>query len=94
MSARELAEKLAQRLRNAWDPDRNVQLAFEGDLGSLNERQGFALALALNELITNAFRHGFPEGRTGTLTLHLEQDGQSCMVVVADPTTSFLGSSG
>ena len=71
--AREIAEKLAQRLRNAWDPERRVDVQLEGDAGSLNERSGFALALALNELITNAFRHGFPEGRHGTLVIRLER---------------------
>jgi two-component sensor histidine kinase len=84
VSAREIAEKLAQRLRNAWDPDRVVALAFDGDLGILNERQGFALALALNELITNVFRHGFPEGRTGTLTVRMVQQEEDCIVEVAD----------
>jgi DNA-binding response OmpR family regulator len=84
VSAREIAERLGQRLRNAWDPERAVHLGFDGDLGSLNERQGFALALALNELITNAFRHGFPEGRTGTLTVRMEQLEQDCVVQVID----------
>ncbi|HSJ14486.1 MAG TPA: response regulator [Longimicrobiales bacterium] len=90
VSAREIAEKLAQRLRNAWDPDRAVALSFEGDLGSLNERQGFALALALNELITNAFRHGFPDDRSGTLTLRMAQHGEYSLVEVID---SGVGSS-
>jgi len=82
--AREIAEKLAQRLRNAWDPDRRVNVQLEGDVGSLNERRGFALALALNELITNAFRHGFPEHRRGTLVIRLARDGELATVQVAD----------
>jgi two-component sensor histidine kinase len=83
--AREIAEKLAQRLRNAWDPERRVDVRLEGDVGSLNERRGFALALALNELITNAFRHGFPESRRGTLTIRLERsNGHACMQVADD----------
>ena len=84
VSAREIAEKLGQRLRNAWDPDRVIELAFEGDLGILNERQGFALALALNELITNAFRHGFPDGRIGTLVVRMQQEEPDYIVQVAD----------
>lgn len=84
VSAREIAEKLGQRLRNAWDPERHVELTFDGDLGSLNERQGFALALALNELITNAFRHGFPEGRRGTLTIRMARRDEECRLEVVD----------
>jgi DNA-binding response OmpR family regulator len=81
---REIAEKLAQRLRNAWDPDRRVDVSFHGDVGSLNESRGFALALVLNELITNAFRHGFPQGRRGTLDIHLQQDREAVRVCVVD----------
>lgn len=82
--AREIAEKLAQRLRNAWDPERRVEVELHGDIGSLNERRGFALALALNELITNAFRHGFPEHRSGTLSIRLQRTDSRGMLQVAD----------
>jgi len=82
--AREISERLVQRLRNAWDPEHHVQIVHLGDLGILNERQGFALALILNELITNAFRHGFPDSRRGTLTIRMAQLDDSFSVEVAD----------
>jgi DNA-binding response OmpR family regulator len=82
--AREIAEKLAQRLRNAWDPDRRVDVRLEGDVGSLNERRGFALALVLNELITNAFRHGFPDSRHGALTIRLDRSNGHVRLQVTD----------
>lgn len=82
--AREIAEKLTQRLRNAWDPEHRVNIVFEGDVESLTERRGFALSLALNELITNAFRHGFPDNRSGTLTIRLDSDGDRIRLQVAD----------
>jgi DNA-binding response OmpR family regulator len=81
---REIAEKLAQRLRNAWDPERRVEVSFQGDVGNLNERQGFALALVMNELITNAFRHGFPQGRAGHLDIRLEQHNSTVRLQVVD----------
>ncbi len=71
---REIAEKLTQRLRNAWDPERRVVVDFRGDPHILTEREGFALSLILNELITNAFRHGFPDGRTGHMTIELQRE--------------------
>ncbi|HSJ09450.1 MAG TPA: response regulator, partial [Longimicrobiales bacterium] len=82
--AREIAEKLTQRLRSAWDPDQRVEVKMDGDVGSLSERRGFALALVLNELITNAFRHGFPEHRTGVLHITLSRDGTNVTLQVAD----------
>jgi two-component sensor histidine kinase len=82
--AREIAEKLTQRLRNAWDPEHRVEVKLNGDVGPLNERRGFALALVLNELITNAFRHGFPDQRQGTLNISFDQTSDEVRLEVAD----------
>jgi two-component sensor histidine kinase len=61
-----------------------VEILHLGDLDTLNERQGFALALILNELITNGFRHGFPDGRRGTLTIRMALLDGNFSVEVAD----------
>jgi DNA-binding response OmpR family regulator len=82
--AREIAEKLTQRLRNAWDPEHRVEVKLIGDVGPLNERRGFALALALNELITNAFRHGFPDQRQGTLDISFAQSSDEVRLEIVD----------
>jgi two-component sensor histidine kinase len=81
---REIAEKLAQRLRSAWDPERRIDLAMAGPIIALDERQGFALALALNELLTNAFRHAFPEGREGHIDIRFEADAHDFQLTVRD----------
>jgi len=65
----EIAEKLAQRLHNAWDLERRISIDLSGEEITLGERQGFALALVLNELLTNAFRHAFPGGDGGTIRI-------------------------
>ena len=81
---REIAEKLTQRLRNAWDPERRVTVEFQGDSHILTEREGFAIALVLNELITNAFRHGFPDGRTGHMCIELSRGEENYALKVVD----------
>ncbi|MGQ0814399.1 MAG: response regulator [Gemmatimonadota bacterium] len=81
---RETTEKLAQRLRNAWDVSGHINVRLEGDSPILDEKQGFATSLILNELITNAFRHGFPEGRAGTLRISIRQANGKVRVEVAD----------
>jgi DNA-binding response OmpR family regulator/anti-sigma regulatory factor (Ser/Thr protein kinase) len=81
---REIAEKLAQRLRNAWDIAARVELDVVGDARILGEKKGFAFALVLNELLTNAFRHGFPNGRTGKVVIRIEADDHRVQVKVED----------
>jgi DNA-binding response OmpR family regulator len=81
---REMAEKLAQRLRNAWDIAARVALNVEGDSRILGEKKGFAFALVLNELLTNAFRHGFPEGRHGRVTIRVQIKDERVLVQIED----------
>ncbi len=43
------------------------------------------LGLIINEVITNAFKYAFPEGRFGTLTLHLHRLAETtCQLTIAD----------
>ncbi|HET9985427.1 MAG TPA: response regulator [Longimicrobiales bacterium] len=81
---REIIEKLAQRLRNAIDPARRIELDVVGDSLLIDEQQGFAVALTLNELITNALRHAFPEDRTGRIEIRMLHDPAEVRVEVAD----------
>jgi two-component sensor histidine kinase len=81
---RETTEKLAQRLRAAWDVGRRINMQIEGDSPVLDEKQGFATSLILNELITNAFRHGIPEGTEGTVKILIESQRGVVRIEVAD----------
>jgi DNA-binding response OmpR family regulator len=81
---RETTEKLAQRLRNAWDVGRRINIEIVGDSPVLDEKQGFATSLILNELITNAFRHGFPDGAEGTLRILIQVEGENVRIEVTD----------
>jgi two-component sensor histidine kinase len=80
----EIAERLAQRLHNAWDLERRIALEFSGENITLGERQGFALALILNELLTNAFRHGFPDGAGGTIRIRFAAVNNELRLEVSD----------
>jgi DNA-binding response OmpR family regulator len=81
---RETTEKLAQRLRNAWDLTRHIDVKLEGDSPILNEKQGFATSLILNELITNAFRHGFSHGGEGIVRITIKEVGDRVRIEVTD----------
>ncbi len=42
------------------------------------------VALIVNELLTNSYKHAFPDGRTGTVRLDMEVEGNEVHIDVAD----------
>jgi len=40
--------------------------------------------LILNEIVTNAVKHAFPDGRQGTINLSLRRNGESCVLELRD----------
>lgn len=81
---REIAERIGQRLRGVMDRDGRIQLEVVGDVADLNERQGFGLALALNELISNALQHAFPDESRGLVRIAITEDEGEIRIEVAD----------
>jgi two-component sensor histidine kinase len=47
-------------------------------------RKAASLALIINELITNAFRHGFPDGLAGTVCVATREDGGCARIKIVD----------
>ncbi len=91
---KEIAEKMAQRLRNAMDPEQRIALDVTGPPLLLDERQGFAVALTLNELLTNAMRHAFPQGRRGRVEVHVSQSGDRLGFDVWDDGVGYTAEKG
>jgi two-component sensor histidine kinase len=86
---REIAEKMAQRLRNGLESQQRIQLKINGDPRKLDERQGFSLALVLNELLTNAFKHAFAPEQEGTVEITLGETDEGFSVVISDDGVGF-----
>lgn len=61
-------------------------VAVEADLCPLTlpTRAAVPLGLVANELLTNAVKHAFGPGRSGTVRLSLEEEGGICRLCVAD----------
>ena len=64
--ARQLAEQISDALAGAHD---RVTLNVESDAIDLPVTLAIPCGLILNELVSNAFKHGFPDGRKGAITL-------------------------
>jgi two-component sensor histidine kinase len=51
------------------------------------------LSLLINELITNAVKHGFDDGRSGTISIRLDREAQNYVLSVADNGRGFAEAS-
>jgi PAS domain S-box-containing protein len=65
-------------------PSERVKLEVTGDALTLSLERATPCALILNELITNALKHGFPDGRRGTLRITLREVEGALELCVAD----------
>ena len=65
-------------------PDRNVQVDVSGALVMLPSGRATALALVINELVTNALEHAFVDRAHGRVQVCIEQDSLTVHVTVRD----------
>lgn len=82
---RDFVGRLTQRLRNAFALEDRIHIDIDTPDVAVGERDGFALALILNELLTNTFRHAFPGGREGRVDVRMTiRDGEALLEVEDD----------
>ncbi|HEX6588949.1 MAG TPA: response regulator [Longimicrobiales bacterium] len=82
---RDFVGRLAQRLRNAHALEDHIRIDIDTPDVIVGERHGFALALILNELLTNTFRHAFHDGRAGRVHVRMNiRDGEALLEVEDD----------
>ena len=81
----EFAKGLAQRLRECYEvPEEQVAMRVEIAAGHLQQEWMMPLALILNETLSNAFEHAFPDGRRGLVAVRLTLDGDTGEFEVCD----------
>jgi two-component sensor histidine kinase len=73
---------------------RRPELAFDCRLAPVEVRaaQAAPLALVINELLTNALRHAFPEGRAGRVTVEICKNNGRLRIEIADDGVGYHGS--
>ncbi len=70
----EYIEKLSKDLYHTYTLDKNlVKLMLNIEVIKLDIDTSIPLGLILNELLTNSLKHAFPDGRSGMITVELQQ---------------------
>ncbi|HVV93965.1 MAG TPA: sensor histidine kinase [Hyphomicrobiales bacterium] len=68
------------------DGRRNVAVSFQAEPAELAMARAVPLGIAINEILSNAFRHAFPPGRRGNLRLvaRAQADGAIAVTIADD----------
>jgi len=87
----EYLRNLATHLFHSYQVDTSrVQLKIEAEEVHLNINTAIPCGLIVNELVSNALKHGFPEGRKGQLQIELRRiPGDGCVLGVTDDGVGF-----
>lgn len=81
---RDVADRLARTIQPFYDPHMQVNVSVIGDALLIPPEQVSPLAMVLNELLTNSFRHAFKPGQTGNVEIGLREKPISYELVVQD----------
>jgi two-component system, sensor histidine kinase PdtaS len=79
-----LIESLCSDLQASLAGLRPVSLKVEAEKVNLPVKDAVAAALIVNELVTNALKHAFPDERAGTVLVRLAPDGNHIVLAIAD----------
>jgi two-component sensor histidine kinase len=81
-------------LASAGEVGRPVKLTLDVEPVSLDVDVAIACGLVLNELLSNALKHAFPEGQGGTISIAFHCADGSATLVVADDGIGLPASRG
>ena len=85
IDVREVAQRiLSQAAQSIVDPDKHIELEVTGPSVYLPGQRATICALAINELVQNAFEHAFEHKDEGRVAVSLAEDGDRLSVSVRD----------
>lgn len=92
---RSFLTELVEQMSGLLEESHRHRIAFEIDAPTIRlaSDQAVPLGLIVTEVITNAFKHGFPSGRSGTIRIKLLVRGEEAELVISDNGLSSTPSS-
>jgi two-component sensor histidine kinase len=83
-------EGLCRRI-STTKPDGVDAIVVQAAPGELSSEQVLTIGLAVNEMILNAFKHAFPDGRHGAIRVDFTHAGGTARLAVADNGVGMAG---
>ncbi|MDB6138539.1 MAG: hypothetical protein JWO94_1611 [Verrucomicrobiaceae bacterium] len=85
LSLQQFTSELVERLRECYDiPAEQVEVIVALDQCEVRDEWHMPLALILNEAISNAFKHAFPNGERGTIEIKLAAAAREAHLTIED----------
>jgi two-component sensor histidine kinase/ABC-type amino acid transport substrate-binding protein len=75
---------LLARIEELYGENSRIRVRKEIDAIQMNINMAIPCALVINELVTNAYVHAFPDGRTGTIGIEFRKSGDTLHLVIKD----------
>ncbi len=85
----EYIQSLVDHLLYGYGAPGKINVGLNIDDIYLNVDTAIPCGLIINELLSNALKHAFPDGRQGEITISFTQDGDDCILVITDNGIGF-----
>jgi PAS domain S-box-containing protein len=85
----EYINELIQHLMKSYDTGKHIDVDVKVNNVSLDNDKVVILGLIVNELISNALQYAFPEGKKGSITVHMNRTNSGISLIVKDNGKGF-----
>jgi len=89
VSLRPYLDELSRQLGRALGTDGRVMLDISADDVVLGADEAISLSLLVTEAVSNAMRHGFPDGRRGVIRVRLRMSDQEATLTIEDDGVGY-----